>query len=148
MKYLLLGFLITGMLASTGCKNPAASSNKPVKTSTNKVKTTTKPVGKTSTRSSSNGDSKSAPTAKQPVGQPSPKTFTKEILANAYVEIYCARQSGRTEGVFELFKKYGFDNPQQWGTAWKTAAKDTVWIAKLNQRATALCPPPKPAGTK
>jgi len=151
MKYLFFCALVVSGLTISGCKKSTTPAKKPVETTTKKGTSETNAAVKNPAVEKPAKPVKAGRAvakAKKGAVKKAPKVFTKELLATAYVEIYCARQKGRAEAVFELFKKYGFDSPSQWGTAWKKAATDKEWILKLNQRAVALCPPKKPAATK
>jgi hypothetical protein len=148
MKYLFFCVLMVTGLTISGCNKSPAPAKKSEKTTTKKGNSETNSTTKASTTPKPVKAGRAASKAKEAGEKAVPKVFTKELLATAYVEIYCARQAGGTEAVFNLFKKYGFDSPAQWGTAWKKVATDKEWIIKLNQRAVALCPPKTPVKSK
>ena len=44
------------------------------------------------------------------------------------------------EKLLGIYKRFGFQDPQRWITAWDEAKKDTEWVARLTQEALAACP--------
>jgi hypothetical protein len=86
-----------------------------------------------------------AAAAKAPVVEPAADPTAaakgdKDVLAKAYVEIYCAQRAGKSEELLQIYGKYGFQEPKAWTVAWTEAAKDEAWVARITQDAIRACP--------
>lgn len=79
----------------------------------------------------------------KPADGPTPAediVLDKPTLQKAYLEAHCAQKKGETDGLLDVYKKYGFEKPEQWSKAWSKAAKDPEFVAKLTQAAKEACP--------
>ncbi len=67
------------------------------------------------------------------------KPLSKDALAKAYVEIYCAQRRGKTRELYAIYERHGFAEPLAWRRAWDAAATDSQWVADLTKRALDAC---------
>lgn len=64
---------------------------------------------------------------------------SKDQLWTCYQEIYCAQKRGEMEKIPDIYRKCGFENPQDFATAWIEAAKDTEWVSRLAHEVSKAC---------
>lgn len=63
----------------------------------------------------------------------------KDMLFKCYTEIYCAQKKGEMDKILDIYKKYGFETPQEFVKTWIEAAKDTDWITKVAYEVSKQC---------
>lgn len=69
----------------------------------------------------------------------SAKPLSRDGLATAYIEIYCAQRRGKTRELYAIYERHGFAEPLAWRRAWDAAATDSQWVADLTKRALDAC---------
>lgn len=78
------------------------------------------------------------PQAPEPPGG-APPTVDKEHLWTCYQEVYCAQKKGEMDRILDIYRKCGFQNPQDFTSAWIEAAKDTEWVSRLAHEVSKVC---------
>jgi len=63
----------------------------------------------------------------------------KDLLWECYREVYCAQKKGEMAKILDIYKKHGFETPQEFTRAWIEAAKDTEWVSKLAHDVSKSC---------
>lgn len=63
----------------------------------------------------------------------------KDVLWQCYQEVYCAQKKGEMDRILDIYKKHGFETPQEFTRAWIEAAKDTDWVSKLAHDVSKKC---------
>ncbi len=63
----------------------------------------------------------------------------KDRLWACYQEVYCAQKKGEMDRILDIYRKCGFQNPQDFTTAWIEAAKDTEWVSRLAHEVSKAC---------
>ncbi|NOZ00662.1 MAG: hypothetical protein GXP54_02075, partial [Deltaproteobacteria bacterium] len=63
----------------------------------------------------------------------------KDELWKCYQEVYCAQKKGEMDKILDIYKKYGFETPQEFTRVWIEAAKDTDWVSKLANDVSKKC---------
>ncbi len=69
-----------------------------------------------------------------------PSDSVLDRLAASYEEIYCLRRQGAEEAVGSVYRRYGFDGPDEWGAAWQQAARNEAFERRVSTRVERLCP--------
>jgi len=65
--------------------------------------------------------------------------FDKDKLSNCYTEVYCAQKKNEMSKLLDIYKKYGFNTPQDFTKTWMEAAKDKEWVTKLAHEVSKKC---------
>lgn len=81
----------------------------------------------------------SAAATDQPAGEPAEDEPDRDRLWQCYQEVYCAQKKGQMDQILPLYKKYGFETPQEFTRVWIEAAKDTDWVTKLAHDVSKKC---------
>lgn len=68
-----------------------------------------------------------------------PAALDKDRLWGCYQEVYCAQKKGEMDRILEIYRKCGFQNPQDFTSAWIEAAKDTEWVSRLAHEVSKAC---------
>ncbi len=68
-----------------------------------------------------------------------PAALDKDRLWACYQEVYCAQKKGEMDRILEIYRKCGFQNPQDFTSAWIEAAKDTEWVSRLAHEVSKAC---------
>lgn len=63
----------------------------------------------------------------------------REKLAKAYEEVYCAQKKNEMSKILEIYKKYGFETPEDFVSMWMDATRDTAWVSKLAHDVASKC---------
>lgn len=66
-------------------------------------------------------------------------TLEKDRLWSCYQEVYCAQKKGEMDRILGIYRQYGFQNPQDFTSAWIEAAKDTEWVSRLANEVSKAC---------
>lgn len=74
----------------------------------------------------------------EPSGR-SASTVDKDRLWSCYQEVYCAQKKGEMDRILDIYRQCGFQNPQDFTTAWIEAAKDTEWVSRLANEVSKAC---------
>ena len=69
-----------------------------------------------------------------------PPPSVEDRLARSYEELYCLRKQGAEEGVAEVYRRWGFESPEQWADAWQRAARSNAFERDVRARVDRLCP--------
>lgn len=72
--------------------------------------------------------------------KPKAADASKEKLAAAYADIYCAQITGKPEDVLAAYKRHGFENLDDWTRAWRSSSKDVEWVKQVMTDAKKACP--------
>jgi len=81
-----------------------------------------------------------APGSQEPNTDGAVSKETRDKLAKAYLEIYCAQRKKETEKLLEIYTRHGFEDPKAWTKSWTEAASDHAWVAQITQDAIRTCP--------
>lgn len=68
-----------------------------------------------------------------------PAALDKDRLWGCYQEVYCAQKKGEMDRILEIYRQCGFQNPQDFTSAWIEAAKDTEWVSRLAHEVSKAC---------
>lgn len=68
-----------------------------------------------------------------------PVALDKGRLWSCYQEVYCAQKKGEMDRILDIYRKCGFQNPQDFTSAWIEAAKDTEWVSRLAHEVSKAC---------
>ncbi len=68
-----------------------------------------------------------------------PAALDKDRLWTCYQEVYCAQKKGEMDRILDIYRKCGFQNPQDFTSAWIEAAKDTEWVSRLAHEVSKAC---------
>ena len=63
----------------------------------------------------------------------------REKLAKAYEEVYCAQKNNEMSKILDIYKKYGFETPEDFVSMWMDATRDTAWVSKLAHDVASKC---------
>jgi len=68
-----------------------------------------------------------------------PTGVDKDKLSRCYREVYCAQKKGEMDKILEIYKRYGFNTPQEFTKVWIEAARDTDWVTKIAHEVSKKC---------
>jgi hypothetical protein len=63
----------------------------------------------------------------------------RDKLTKCYQEVYCAQKKGEMDKLLGIYKKFGFETPQDFNKIWIDAAKDTDWVTKISHEVSKNC---------
>lgn len=61
-------------------------------------------------------------------------------LARSYEELHCLRRRGAEEDALTVYLRYGFEDADEWGAAWREAARSEAFEEEVSARVERLCP--------
>lgn len=74
-----------------------------------------------------------------PEGTGKVPVLDKDRLWSCYQQVYCAQKKGEMDRILDIYRQCGFQNPQDFTTAWIEAAKDTEWVSRLAHEVSKAC---------
>ena len=63
----------------------------------------------------------------------------RDKLSKTYTEVYCAQKKGEMDKLLDIYKKHGFEKPEDFISTWIEAARDTAWVTRVATDAAAKC---------
>ena len=79
------------------------------------------------------------PASPKAAGEVQVPATDRDKLTKCYQEVYCAQKKGEMDKLLGIYKKFGFETPQDFNKIWIDAAKDTDWVTKISHEVSKNC---------